>query len=45
MYRTIKEILYLENLERKSELEELFKNYQSDSNYIYNSFFLFLFIN
>jgi len=38
MYRTIKEILYLENLERKSELEELFKNYQSDSNYIYSRF-------
>ena len=38
MYRTIKEILYLENLGRKSELEELFKNYQSDSNYIYSRF-------
>ena len=38
MYRTIKEILYLENLGRKSELEELFKSYQSDSNYIYSRF-------
>ena len=38
MYRTIKEVLYLENIARKSELEELFKNYQSDSNYIYSRF-------
>ena len=38
MYRTIKEVLYLENIKRKNELEELFKNYQSDSNYIYSRF-------
>ena len=38
MYRTIKEVLYLENIARKSELEELFKTYQSDSNYIYSRF-------
>ena len=38
MYRTIKEVLYLENIARKSELEELFKSYQSDSNYIYSRF-------
>ena len=38
MYRTIKEVLYLENIARESELEELFKSYQSDSNYIYSRF-------
>ena len=38
MYRTIKEIVHLENIERKYEIDELCKNYQSDSNYIYSRF-------